>query len=470
MSYAIQFKNDILTGATLVIRIPEKDVDQKALLTVGADMPSFILPFRYSHIEGEVELIYQIGLKCKLQHMEGRRSTEEYAQLWASLLEPLFVCGDWFMKPRAFILSIEYLFYDKEKNTASYVYIPTTQDVSDHCALRELTADVSKIVTVDNPVLENKVLRAIMKNFEPEELLKLLRLNKLEDVPASAKFSERNLLTAAKLPEEGEEESCLSIAPAQIQAMQLSPQQVLEFSEDAKPEPELHYDPRDIIIEIPEKTSRTGKSGEKAAASKAVRSREKKNQKGGTSVGGFFSKIGVVEPVVSELPQGAGRYVNPAEQYAEADIASMSWDGIGADTQSSSHPAFRNYYGKSPATESVSKIRSFARLRNDGSQQLPMAIDVSIAPGELFSIGRHDSSSGRKQSSFEFEKKTKAVSRRHAVIERDGKGYKITDLASSAGTFINESRLPPNTAFALESGFRISFGNCGADYIWECKG
>ena len=46
----------------------------------------------------------------------------------------------------------------------------------------------------------------------------------------------------------------------------------------------------------------------------------------------------------------------------------------------------------------------------------------------MFTIGRFDANIGKKQSSFEFDKKTRAVSRRHAVIERDTDGYKIIDL------------------------------------------
>ena len=74
---------------------------------------------------------------------------------------------------------------------------------------------------------------------------------------------------------------------------------------------------------------------------------------------------------------------------------------------------------------------------------------------------------GQKQCDFEFERSTKAVSRRHAAIERGVDGYGIVDLASSAGTFINGQKIPPNTPVKLDKGCRVSFGSSGADYVWD---
>jgi pSer/pThr/pTyr-binding forkhead associated (FHA) protein len=83
------------------------------------------------------------------------------------------------------------------------------------------------------------------------------------------------------------------------------------------------------------------------------------------------------------------------------------------------------------------------------------------------SIGRFDSNIGKQQSIFEFERSTKAVSRRHAIVERYPGAYTLTDLASSAGTFFNGQKLLPNVPCDLTHGDRVSFGNAGADYVWE---
>lgn len=118
-------------------------------------------------------------------------------------------------------------------------------------------------------------------------------------------------------------------------------------------------------------------------------------------------------------------------------------------------------------TQETNAIITGSGLRCVGRAQLPQYIEVDITDDQIFTIGRHDARLGKKQSSFEFEAKTKAISRRHAVIERTGSAFTIVDLSSSAGTFVNEKKIPPNTPTPLESGFRVSFGNMGADYVWE---
>ena len=107
------------------------------------------------------------------------------------------------------------------------------------------------------------------------------------------------------------------------------------------------------------------------------------------------------------------------------------------------------------------------RLKLVGRAGLPMVISVNIQEGETFTIGRYDITVGRQQSSFEFQENTKAVSRHHAAIERDMEGYTITDIQSRAGTFLNGGSLRPGVPYRLRQNMRISFGNSGADYLWE---
>jgi DNA-binding CsgD family transcriptional regulator len=109
---------------------------------------------------------------------------------------------------------------------------------------------------------------------------------------------------------------------------------------------------------------------------------------------------------------------------------------------------------------------SEARLRYTGVSGLPEIIPIRFSDAQ-FIIGRFDISIGRKVCDFEFEKTTKAVSRRHASIERTAAGYKLVDLNSSAGTFVNGNRITPGAACLLQPGDRVSFGNAGADYVLE---
>ena len=86
---------------------------------------------------------------------------------------------------------------------------------------------------------------------------------------------------------------------------------------------------------------------------------------------------------------------------------------------------------------------------------------------EPYTIGRYDSSVGHKQCDFEFRYNAIAVSRRHAAIERLVNGYAIVDLNSCAGTFINGNRIITGEQYLIIQGDIVSFGNAGADYIFE---
>jgi hypothetical protein len=56
------------------------------------------------------------------------------------------------------------------------------------------------------------------------------------------------------------------------------------------------------------------------------------------------------------------------------------------------------------------------------------------------------------------------ASSRHATISPAGQGYRITDLGSTNGTFVNEQRLSPNAPFTLNPGDRIRVGDTTFTY------
>jgi DNA-binding CsgD family transcriptional regulator len=116
------------------------------------------------------------------------------------------------------------------------------------------------------------------------------------------------------------------------------------------------------------------------------------------------------------------------------------------------------------ADETDPQAKIFAKLKLVGLCGLPEIIWLRLL-GHPFVIGRFDAIVGKKQSDFEFESSTKAVSRRHASIEYTKKGIFVVDLESRVGTFINGSRITPGESHLIKNGDRLSFGNAGADYI-----
>lgn len=426
MRYEIQSINDLSSGAMLRVCFPEEELDRKALYTIQSEWPDFLLPFRYRNVDGMAECTYQLGSQIRLQYRYGDREPEAYIRFWYRVLKPLLDCSDWFMNPMCFVLEPQYLYIDRDGDMVRYLYIPVQQACMEQNALRKMAAELSRRNPVTDPVLENKVLRAIMEDFQPKAFLRMLEAERQTPMPV------------------------LETAPPAPPMMDHPPLQTPPAAEAAMPrqEPpaaasqESRGEMDDIVIHFnekhPEKEKKKGrglfggkkKESDRTPASKGGFFGKKKEKTAKEIVLGAAAEEAVVPPVVK-------RWIPPLIE-EESEVTQL--EGIGGIT----------------------------RLRLVGDPSLPREILVDIAPGRHFTVGRFDVSVGHQQSSFEFDKGTKAVSRHHAAIEREADGgYVIVDLVSRAGTFLDGQRLTPNVPYPLAAGHRVSFGTGGADYIWE---
>ena len=441
--YEILTKNDYLTGASVIIKIPESDLDKKALYTIQADKPEFLIPFSYRSVDGQIEFIYRIGTQSKLQYLSGLRSPKEYAALWSGLLAPLLDCGDWFMKQYSFVLSIDHLYYDREKKMICYIYIPSVQNCSEYSAIKEMAVEFSKHVSVANAELENMVLRAIMKDFNPKDFLQMLDSGIAVD-PTPVTLYDPPEKSAVCAPEP------VVLDQADISIPEFSQMKMLESAPNVS---------GDIYINIP----LSGKSAKKtkSVADEWNGAPDKKTSKKSKSVWGFLNGK---KNERRDMPAGTNVVSQPLVEPVFVPAAVYPTASAFPVCDEPAYPAFPEPIG---ITQCVSVVTDGSRLRLVGSVLLPPVINVYISEGSVFTIGRFDAVIGRQQSDFEFDKKTKAVSRRHAAIERGEECYMIIDLASSAGTFLDGRKLPPNTPCELGHGCRVSFGNAGADYVWE---
>ena len=432
MIYDIQIRSDYLTGVSLIIKIPEDELDKKALYTIQADTPEFIIPFHYRSIDGQIEFTYQIGTQNKLLYLSGSRSGHEYTSLWSGVLSPLLNCGDWFMKPYSFVLSVDHLYYDRNKDTVCYIYVPTVRDCSQHNAIREMAAEFTKHISVADADLENMVLRAIMRDFNPKDLLRMLEQYSNVSNTSIALWSAPE--TAPVHPAEGADLNQPEISCSELDRIE---------SRESR-----SRSSGDIFIRIPQKGKGSNRAKEVPVDRKDANGDKYRESKRSKNARGLFG----------------GRKDRQKDTAVEAEYRQHG-NSCGADHID--EPVFTTRADTLDITQSISTVASGSRFRLVGSMLLPPVIDVKIPIGDIFTIGRYDAVIGRQQSSFEFDKKTKAVSRRHAAIERDADNYRIIDLSSSAGTYLNGQRLPPNTPCGLGHGCRVSFGNAGADYVWE---
>lgn len=438
MIYEIESKTD-LSSVTLLVRFPEEDLDEKALYTIQADEPPFLIPFRHRIIDGQVECAYLLGEYSKLQYWFGTRSTEEYVEFWEQVLQPLLDCSDWFLDAFSFVLDPQYLYTDRMGKRVLYIYVPSKQNCCTLDDLQSMVGELSKRNTVTDSQLENKVLRAIMEGFQPKAFLHMLR-----DTQSKAASVQRS---AAASP--------LPVPPVPTPAETPAPEPAP--APKAAPEPQLRSfavgNDDDIVIDLsgegakgPERKEK-GLFGRKAEKKKA----EKPQKKSGLFGGKKEKKPKEQKEIVLGAAAGVPEPVQQASSSPRMQEA----------------PVWTPPQAESEVTQ-LDEAFTGACLRLVGNPSLPSQIPVNLSPGDMFTIGRFDVSVGYRQSNFEFDKGTKAVSRHHAVIERQSSGgYTVTDLSSSAGTFVDGVRLTPNVPRLIQRGSRISFGTGGADYIWE---
>lgn len=431
MRYQIQSRSDLASGMTLTVRFPEEELDRKALYTIQADCPEFLLPFRYRNMDGAVECTYRLGDCVKLQYRCGERTPEETTRFWERVLRPILDCPDWFLKPFSFVLDPQYLYTDRDGKVIRFVYIPTRPDCMEEDSLRSMAAELSRQNPVTDPALENKVLRAIMQDFQPQAFLHMLEGEQRQ----------------APSPQAPERTPHASVSDA---AKEVSERPCSEVP--APPASDPGGGPEDIVIHFDEGSrEKKEKKGHGLFGGKKEKKEKKEEERSASKRSGLFGrkKAGpgreIMLGAAAEEPAPAG----PPEREEPPAPRLPGPEDDGDVTQ-------------------LGDLSGGTCLRLVGDVTLPREIPVELEPGQAFTIGRFDASVGHRQSSFEFDKRTKAVSRHHAAIERtaDG-GYTLVDLMSKAGTFLNGQRLTPNVPHVLTSGCRVSFGTGGADYIWE---
>ncbi len=434
MIYNIQSKNDLSAGACLVIRFPEEDLDKKALYTIEKDCPSFIIPFRHRSVDGQIECIYQLGNHTRFHYRFGRRTPNDYVELWNSLLQPILDCGDWFLKPSSFVLETENIFISGDDHTVNYIYVPSKAECVGNDALKQMIREIAQRNPVEDLDLENKVLRAIMQDIRPGDFLKMLK----------GGAAQKKALFVSKHPSPE-----IAIRPADVSEK--------PKIETPLPPKETAYTPPapkkgvehgrgmegDISIDLDE--GKPSKKKEKPTGEK------KAGKKKGFN---FFNKKSAENEIVDGAALDHGPVGTPAPEIGKPDVKSF----------------VPKYVPKKEADEkdNETEVDSLVGFRLIGSGPLPSFIEVSIETQGIFTIGRFNIKVGVKQNSFEFDAKTRAVSRHHAVVERDQNGtYTIVDLNSMAGTFVDGTKLTPNIPYTLTRGCRVSFGTAGADYMWE---
>lgn len=431
MRYQIVELDDFKEGRSLVIRLPEEEVDRNALYTMEQDMPPFLVPFSYRNIDGEVEISYKLGGRSKLQYFGGEKTAAEYCELFKKLMMPLNSCEDWFMDPFCFVLEPEHVYYQASTQAVSYLYIPATQRCADRDALVRMIKVLNKQFPAQNDKLRIRVLECL-DDFQIQSFMQILKTGAAGAGSTGYQPPKKDVVR----PKEERKMPPVDPKPAD-KPVEKKP--VEKKPVDPVKKPPMDDDGDDLHIDLG-----GGKKPEKKP--------EKKEKKG--LFGGLFA---TKEKNTQEM----------AEQLQD----------VGGDK-----PGFKpamerrqRVYDDTPTyvealdekTQLKSRVTGQPRLVRTGDPSLPAEIRITASVGQVFKIGRFDVAVGKPQSHFEFAPNTKEVSRHHAAIERREDGYFIIDLGSAAGTSLNGTQIPANVPRKLTEGMNVSFGNAGADYVFR---
>lgn len=440
MDYQIVEKEHINEGRILTVQIPVEQLDKNALYTMEEDLPSFIIPFSYHNIDGEIEISYRMGSYMPMKYISGGKTVSEYCELFRKILQPLQSCDDWFMKPLNFVLDADRVYYHAASQSIAYLYIPTQEPCCSSNELVMMVKQLNKMFPADSADFRVKVLESF-DDFRVRGFLGMLKnevgVQEVEEV------------VQKKVP----------VTP--------NPPEVPKKKSENKPETPINPDPNldnddydddsyddsdDLVIKIdPNKKDKRGIKKQGKKEEKKVKKEEK--PKGGF-FGGFRSKKeknAKQEPVNRGFIKGAGGEEDTVVNHAVIEEAYTRDARTCIDQK----------------TQLGNRSAGQPKLVYVGHQNMPGEIKIEATEDQVFKIGRFDISIGKKQCDFEFPQDTKAVSRRHAVIELKNGEYYIVDVGSSAGTKLDGEMLSVSRRYLLKEGMRVSFGTEGADYVFR---
>lgn len=447
MNYTIEVRSDLFEGQKLVAKIPEQDIDKKALHTINNDFPSFLVPFKQQVVNGEMVFTFSPGNSVGIHYLGGSKALEEYYRFWKSLLTPLFDCSDWFLNPLSFVLQYDHIFYDRGSDIVKYLYIPSQQNCCSSEELDALARRICETYRVSDQRLENQVLRALMEKFRPKEFL-----NMIDE-------------TVHKTNQKGKETPYNSPQLEQGKVKQPYAEQRLGIFNSPSPEPEINKPSSSedhVAVQVHSNDNGLAGMNWDAMPGKKSKKENKKESKKKEK------KAGKEEATPQKISKESGRLfkkkgndkIANVEEYGAVNQAAMQ------DRQPAKAVPVAPFNDSDMDVTEIDESGP-ATLVRSGTGMYPEEISLPADAQTPFTIGRYDSSKGYRQSSFEFDGNLTSVSRRHAAIQLANDIYYITDIGSKNGTYVNDKQLPVGVAYALHDGDRISFGMSGPKYIFR---
>ena len=445
-----------------VLEVAEgQTLDQIAMEVMKQDFPDFLLPFKMIYIDGVMELRYEITDGIRMSYQSKRMYKKDLIQQLISMLTPFRDCSDWMLDYHDILLDPQYVFVNEKDRSVRYIYIPVSEyGRSDKEIMEFFSRFVIGAELLDDKSYALEILRILQDGRS--NLITLL------DFLLQEKNADRPVQTAQAVTAE----PVYEMPKPQPEPEPAKGKQGLMdrfHKTDKKKQSEAQEEPGKTAAapDVPASDVKFGESdvegqlmsslySDKGAKKKKEKKEKKKKTENESKAGkGLFNGLfgGKKDKNPSEepeellqkrtadttgtVPERRPQNLPQRGQAIQSNVQPQEWND---DSTEMEQDDFRE--------EDRTVLR--LKLEHAGNYAAPEMIELNLEKGYI-TVGRYDKY-GRPCSDFNFDHSLTFVSRTHFRVEVSGDGYRIIDLDSDNGTWVNDQKLVPNIAYDLHTG------------------
>ena len=392
------------------------DLDDIALKVIRRDCPDFLLPVRTMEIDGELELRYELQEGVRLAYLPKEMKRKDFTERLVHMLKPFKDCSDWFLDYHNFVLDENYILVSKDGQQVKYVYVPAGEYARSDEEIKEFFINMILKMDIQDDMGYMVNLLRIIKNPDAN-LLSLLEYFQKE--------------MGVQTPKPALEERPAAPAPSPASAAAPAAPVQEPFHASAEPFGASHEE-KDLLGslfgDLEDSDSGNDKKKKKEKKEKPPKD---KSAKGGGLFG--FLKGKPKEEKAAMPVAAAAPAPSPASAatpvYQNFDPLPIPQDMADSGDETAIL-AEEEFHGNS-------ELR--LRLENCMGCQCPSYIEIPL-PSGFATVGRANKN-GEAQSDYNFDASVSFVSRRHFRVEKEQDHWKIVDLESSNGTYLNGERM-----------------------------
>lgn len=474
--------------------VPEEEaIDEIAIKVIRRDCPDFLLPTKTMMDDGELEISYELSDGIRMSYCAMQLSKGEFIELLKSMLTPFKICNNWFLDYHNILLDLDYILVGKDGISVKYAYIPVASYAQSEKEIGKFFEDVIfNIDVTDDPNYTVTLLRDYRKSgYNLMGLLDALSDDSQKRTPqAAAPYDKGSNFSREAEPVRrqnvdqsndqqetgGRIKNILGgVKDSGTKAIQKDSEQQGEDRRQSTSSNKTGGSSRpgvdngefgkedvaggligNLFGDEDDQEEESSKSRKNKKETKAEKPSKEKPQKGNGLRDIFKGKPKTSEQKDSDVREDKKKSEKAARE--NEDRKNATQDRGGLTNRGRNQVRTVDYYedDKTDISDDDGVTdNSVLRLQliDSGGYKCPRLIEIDLQQGHA-TVGRYDKN-GNKQADFNFDASLSFVSRRHFRVETDDDQWRIIDLESGNGTFVNDKELTPNISHPLTSGDRI---------------